>query len=404
MVEFLSLSKDAFGLEITDTAVRMVKLARRGGKPVVVTASWAPVGEGVIRDGNVKDEKRLAAAIKAAAANPIGRSFGTRRVVVSLPESKSFLQVVRMPELRGSELRAAVVFEAENHIPLPLEKVYLDFERIEPAAADGVSGCEVLIAALPREPIDARLRAVVAAGLVPAAMELESQAVARAVLEPGIAKSRLIIQIGDTKTNLVIHSNGSIRFTFSIPVSNRYFLEKILANAGTSIAEADNLKVKFGIEEFMRLTERGEENANYQDSRPAAEKRKIFEALIPGLVDFIQQVKKCVQYYQTHDNIQPADSIDKILICGSGANLKGIDEFIALKLGAPVERVLPRADVKLIESQFGQSAPRQDASAFCVAVGLAMRALEDAAGEKAKTKASRTPATSKRMRLRPRER
>ena len=115
--------------------------------------------------------------------------------------------MIRMPRLQGQDLRAAVTFEAENYIPLPLEKVYLDFEVISadrPAA--GNDGCEILVTALPREPIDARVQAITAAGLVPVAMELESQAVVRAIFAGARTKSStIIIQVGDAKTNLIIY-------------------------------------------------------------------------------------------------------------------------------------------------------------------------------------------------------
>jgi len=67
-----------------------------------------------------------------------------------------------------------------------------------------------------------------------------------------------------------------------------------------------------------------------------------FEALIPGLVDFTQQIKKCVTYYQTHynsKNVAENNNINKILLCGNGATLRGLDEFISAKLGFEVRKI-----------------------------------------------------------------
>ena len=228
MFEFLGLPKDAFGLEITDAAIRIMKLACRGGKLVVSAVSWMPLEDDVVRNGDVKDVPKLTAAIKEALSNAAGEKIKTRCVVVSLPENKAFLKARRMPDCRARICGAAVTFEAENYIPLPLEKVYLDFEVISadrPAA--GNDGCEILVTALPREPIDARVQAITAAGLVPVAMELESQAVVRAILACARTKSStIIIQVGDAKTNLIIYSGYFVGFTFSIPISNHYFLER----------------------------------------------------------------------------------------------------------------------------------------------------------------------------------
>ena len=100
------------------------------------------------------------------------------------------------------------------------------------------------------------------------------------------------------------------------------------------------MKTKYGIEEIIRTAGTEKEGAVSNRTRGNGDQRKIFEVLIPGLVDFVEQIKKCVQYYQTHDSgCAPASClIGKIYICGSGSNLKGLDEFISLKLGAPVEK------------------------------------------------------------------
>ena len=69
MFEFLGLPKDAFGLEITDAAIRIMKLACRGGKLVVSAVSWMPLEDDVVRNGDVKDVPKLTAAIKEALSN-----------------------------------------------------------------------------------------------------------------------------------------------------------------------------------------------------------------------------------------------------------------------------------------------------------------------------------------------
>ena len=392
MADFLSLKKEAFGLEITDASIRMMRLARRNGRLVAVAAGCAELEKGIIKDGNIKDEEKLAVEIKKLTARVAGEKKARRYAVMSLPECKAFLQVIPMPKLNPEEMRAAVVFEAENYVPLPLEKVYLDFEkvssvfengpreaRLAPAgnsserASLGAGGrrCEVAVAALPREIVDARVRVADLAGLAPIAMELESQAAVRAALDgKNLDDSAMIIQIGDAQSNVIIYARGSIRFTFSIPISNRYFLETICARVNANIEQAESLKSKFGIEEFVR--------ANSAGKTAGGEKREIFEALIPGLVDFVQQIQKCIQYYQTHDDSAVESSKEdfhKALICGSGSDLKGLDEFFALKLGLPVERAIlsvevNSSDAKRVDLRGG------DATGCAVVAGLAIRALE----------------------------
>lgn len=369
MFDFLSLKKDAFGLEITDTNIRIMKLIRHHNRLVVVAVGGGALEENIVKNGAVKDEKKLAAEIKSLVNRIIGQKTKPRYVVASLPEKKAFLQVIKMPRLTGKEMRAAVVFQAENYIPLALEKVYLDFETI-PRPLEDFYQCEVLVAAVPKEIVDSYIRVLDAAGLVCLAMELESQSVARAALAgKNLEKSAMIIHIGDIQSNVIVYARGSIRFTFTIPISNRDFITKIRDCTKTNLVEAEKLKNRCGIEEFIRPGD-GEKSGLH------AEKRKIFEALIPGLIDFSQQVQKCIRYYQTHENASDFDNkkFDKILICGNGADLKGLEEFLSLKLGLSVERlILP---VGMDESVFKKNDLSGTGICGCaISAGLAMRAL-----------------------------
>ena len=410
MIDFLSLSNDSFGMEISDTAVRLIKLARRREKVVAVAAGFAAIEKDVIKDGDVKNTEKLVLAIKKALVNSVGEKIRTKRVAVSLPENKSFLQVIKMPKMRDRDLRAAVIFEAENYIPLPLEKVYLDFEAVAlPQAVPAESGCEVQIAALDRQTADSRVDAVVRAGLMPVAMELESQAVVRALFATkNMDSPTAIIQIGDTRTNIIICYRNSIRFSFSIPVSNNYFLEKIAQNLKVDIETAQNLKVKCGIEDFIRSSIAiKRDNGNVPpktDDIQINEQQKIFDALIPGLVDFIQQAKKCFQYYQTHESDSAAQNsaIGKILICGSGSNLKALDEFISLKLGLPVSYPTRFIDIKPIETKGSDKLLCQSLCGFSVATGLALR--EFAKQELIKKEQKIKPVPVPKIKINPRER
>lgn len=386
MVEILGLSNDSFGLEITDVSVRAMKLKRCGKNVRVVSVGVAAIPDGAMKAGDIKDEQKLVVAIKEAVGKAAGRKIKTKRVVVSLPENKAFLQVIKMPQLKNEDLRAAVIFEAENYIPLPLEKVYLDFEKVRDALPDNNSNCEVLIAAMPRIPVDALLQAITKSGLVPVAMELESGAIYRALsFDRDLESPAVMIHIGDAKTNILIYADNMLRFTFSIPISNRFFLEIISKNVGVDMARANELKRERGIEQ---LTEEdyGSEVKTDNDREKIMkiarqeedyEKEKIFEALMPGLVDFVQQIKKCVTYYQTHYSGRSAakESIEKIVICGSGSDLKGIDKFISMKMNTPVEKAKLKVDKDILGVSGQDSSICCEPGGFAVVFGLALRSL-----------------------------
>lgn len=370
MFDFLSLQKEVHGLEITDAYVKMMRLARRGGRLVVISAGCLPLKRGLIEDGAIKNEPELILAIKKLAAQSAGRGSGKRWVAVSLPENKAFFKVITMPRLSQKEMKSAVIFESENHIPLSLDKVYLDFEEIS-SESFSENHCQVAVAALSKELVDSYDRVCDAAGLSPVAMELESQSAARAAKQSFIPHRNVaLIKIGDTQSSAIFISRGSVRAVFSMPISNGYFIEKIAQELSVDFSEAEKLKVDYGIVDFERRA--GSPNVGNNE-----QKRKIFEALLPGLVDFTQQIQKYISYYQYRAESGAADEIvlDKVIVCGAGANLKGIDDFLAIKLEVPVERLVLPIGIDI--NHFKNSEFLKNGANGCAVVaGLAMRAQE----------------------------
>src|SRR5947209_1014507 len=130
MLKFLNLNPEVFGMDLGDSHLRVVKLRKKGKGFSIVSFNEVALDPGVIKEGMVQNADALVKSIKAVCNNVQGEKLGTKFVAFSLPEEKSFVQVIRMPKMDEEELRQAVPYEVENYIPLPAEKVYIDFEVI----------------------------------------------------------------------------------------------------------------------------------------------------------------------------------------------------------------------------------------------------------------------------------
>jgi len=132
MLEFLTLKPEAFGLDISDLSLKIVKLKKRGNFFTLSSYGKEEIEPGIIKRGEIKDEKKLAEIIRESIKKVKGEKLKTNYVVASLPEEKAFLQVIQMPRLPEEDLKSAVIYEAENYIPTPLEEVYLDYQIVPP--------------------------------------------------------------------------------------------------------------------------------------------------------------------------------------------------------------------------------------------------------------------------------
>jgi type IV pilus assembly protein PilM len=360
-MEFLSLKTKAFGLDISDLSLKFLMLRKKGKKILVVSFGESGIEPGIIEGGEIKDEKKLVEILRESIKKVKGKRIKTKYCIASLPEEKAFLEIIQMPLMSEEDLKSAILFEAENYIPLPLDQVYLDSQIVSPIGQNSQK-MDVLIAAVPKKIVDSYLSGLKKANFQPIAFEIESQAIARAVIEKETTEYPvLIVDLGATRTSLIIFAGKSVRFTTSISISGNDFTETIAKNLGISFSEAENLKKKYGLESKFVI--------KLEAKIMKEEKGKIFEALIPALVDLSQQIKKYIDFYETHFQ----EKVKKIILCGGGANLKGLTEFLNLELKIPVELANPWINV------FGQKEIKglsfEKSLSFTTAIGLALRGV-----------------------------
>lgn len=360
MFKFLTLKPEAFGIDISDLSLRIIKLKKKRGAFGLTSFGLERIKSGTIKSGEIKDPEGLTEIIKNAIHNVRGQRLDTKYVIASLPEEKSFLEIIQMPELAKEELEQAVKFEAENYIPIPLEKVYFGFQKIKPFY-DHLDHLDILIACMPKEIVDPYVFSLKKAGLIPVALEIESQAIARALIKEEKSVSPIfLIDFGETRTSFIIFSGSCLRFTSSIPISSQQLTKNISKLLGVDIKKAEKMKIKYGFK--------------INPKKKDQEQEKVFEALIPIMTDFTEQIKNCLNYYQTHakhEHLPPGKrGVKKILLCGGGANLPGLTDFLASELKIPVERGNPFVNVDFKKKK---GLPLKDPLSFTTAIGLALR-------------------------------
>lgn len=282
--------------------------------------------------------------------------------------------MIQLPRMKEEELEKAVHFEAENYVPLPAVKVYLDFQVVQPLY-NYLDHLDVLIIALPKKIVDPYLSCLKGAGLRPLAFEIESQAIARSLVKNEISPfPLLLIDLGAIRTSFIMFSGYSLKFTSSIPVSSKIFTEAIANNLKINLEEAERLKRKYGLEDETRLK-------ISNSSGVMVKREEIFESLIPSLTDLIEQIKKYLDYYQTHsphEHLLPdSKGIKKILLSGGGANLKGLASFLSSELRIPVELANPWVNILPKEKKEVPQLSFENSLSFTTALGLALRGVRD---------------------------
>lgn len=359
MLNALTLYSPAFGLDISDLSLKIAYLKRHGKGFKLHAFGEFPIAPGVIERGEVKQQDVLAQTIREAV-----KSFGTnlpgKQVVASLPEEQAFLQLLQLPRMKKEELEHAVRFEAENYVPHAIEKVYLDFQVVRPFH-NHLDHTDVLLAALPRTMVDPYLEALERSGLTVKVLEIESLAISRALVpKETAAMPILLVDFGATRTSFVVFSGYSLRFTAFIPVSSSQLTESIAQALKVTEEQAEELKISFGLER--------------QDDEQG---KAVFEAMALPLSNLVEQIKKHLSYYESHTAHQHLGTnqqhIQRIIVSGEGANLRGFTRFFSKELQREV--VLGNPWINILETSLKELPPLSfgESLKYTAVLGLALR-------------------------------
>lgn len=362
MYKILDLDPDIFGIDISDLSIKILKLKKNREGFLVESFNQTEIKYGLIQEGAIKDIDAVASIIKNTYEAVNGKKINTKYVVASLPEEKSFLEVIQMPIMSSKELALAIPFQIESYVPLAIDKVYYDFEIIE---NNGINSdhFDVLIVATPREVVDSYTNCLKKAGLIPVALEVESQAIARAMVKNEKSSYPVIlIDFGQCSTDLIIFSANSTKFTVSLPISSGTITEAISKNLNISYKEAEKIKEKFDL--YGKLN---------------SESKKVSEIILPILKDVSDQIKKYIDFYKDHsmhDHTAKKENKEKVIFCGGGAKLKGLDKFFYEETKIPAEIGDPWTNIIKDKEQKDISSFSKNAISFSTAIGLAIRGAD----------------------------
>lgn len=364
MAKFLNLQPEIFGIDINGLSLRIVKLKKKHKLFKLVSVNEVAVDQGVIVDGIIQNQEALTKIIKNAVATVKGKKLDTKYVIACLPEEKSFTQVIQMPKMSEEELQQSVPFEAENYIPLTIDKVYLDFQIIHPHEEKEKSTpdhLDLLINVMPRGIVDSYVSCFKKAGLIPAILEVESQALVRALLRKDQTNSSILfIDLGGTNTTFIIYSGNSVRFTSSVPLSSVQLTQTIADSSGVGFQEAEAMKITYGLEEGSEASVAG--------------------FIAPVITELSKQIRRYMTFYHDHVSHEYAKTdgmIEKIVLAGGGANLKKLPEFLSKELGMPVELGNPLVNISFNKGQDSSLIEDKKIMSFATALGLAIRGASD---------------------------
>lgn len=335
-----------FGLDIGRSFIKVVQVRRQGGKQTLVALGSIPTPSGGMQSDSPIELKKVSESIKSCVKSA---KVEGNKCNVSMIESQAVTRLIAMPNLTDKELSAAINWEADKYIPLPLKEVNLQYNVVTRYAAGLEKGgkMEVLLVAAPKRVIEKYVTVVKGAGLNLASIETESSSIARAVSR-GVEPALVIVSFGSASTEVVAVRQGSVIFTRSIATGGEALTRAIMAEFNLLHQQAEEYKHAYGIVENQLGG-------------------KVANVIKPVLEVIMTELSRAIEFSRTH---MQESQLARIAICGGGAYLPGISEFITRRTSLEVSLADPWDAFEkdgLIQRVPGQG------GFYCTATGLAIR-------------------------------
>ena len=240
--------------------------------------------------------------------------FTGRKCVVSLAREDICVQSIRLPKMPDSELRQSAVWEASQRFGIDRQAMEVDFIRTGATLQSGENREEVILIAASHEAIHARVEPVIAAGLVPTAVDTGFAALVRTFSRQARRDGdrglvRAIVEIGTSGTTVLIVRGDEIAFCKPIAISGNQFNQAVAEHLQMDLKAAAELR-------SARIASVvADANSPGSVTDPATD-RAVFEAVRPLMGELVKEVTLCLRYYGVTFRGHPPDRI--ILSGGDG--------------------------------------------------------------------------------------
>ena len=299
------------GLEIGATQVIAAQAHLENGQIVTERVAARALPHGLMNEGLVVEPERLAAELRLL----FDEHDFTKRVRVGLATPRTVLRVIDLPPLEEKDIRAALMMQAQERIPMPLERAVMDYQTV--GLVDTADGrrLRVIVVVTEKEGVERLLATLKLAGLKAEGVDLSIFAVIRAI--SGVVQTPgpvLYAQLGDL-VNIAIAESGMCRFTRQAPQGLAVVLERLAEMRAIPIDEARAVLQAAG--------------RPRPDGSPSSD-QDIFALLSRTAVELGSELRAAAEFYSTQFG---SGIVSAGVVTGQLALLPGFVESLAAASG-----------------------------------------------------------------------
>lgn len=407
------------GVDIGSRKIKVAEVRGQGNAPVISALGMIDTPEGAVDHTGVYNAEAVAAALKQVCSES---GVSVSDAVVSIAGQASVLvRTLEVPRMNPAELNEHMQWEISRNIPFAESTVVSDFKPLEDEDPSS-QNMDVVMAISPQSAVDTLMACVKKAGKQLSAIDVEPLGIARSLrvsYDDGGSKDVVcIVDVGHKTTAINIYRGTKLLMPRQVPIGGEMFTTAIADALTIAVGEAENLKLeKAEIPTTVGLAagaanpfaaSGGETQAfvpynPFADEPPAPtaapadepsapgtapvgpetqampspqpvsttpaqvgdpEVLRIYNAMASVLDEFCTEVRRSLDYFRSKGG-----DVSRIGLCGGGAKLKGLPEFLSRALNMPCEMYDPMRHINVNAKKTSHQFVEEHSQEFAVAVG-----------------------------------
>jgi type IV pilus assembly protein PilM len=309
------MSNNSFTLDIGEKNIKVADISKNGK---LYRADALAMGDSAVNIYN-SDDKKAETAVPII-KKLVDDSGITKKIVnIIIPNTFSYSRLVETPVLTEKELISAIRYQADQFIPVPIDKVNMDIEIISEVQNDKLL---ILLVASQTTVLQRITGIIEAAGLMPDSIETEASATISMLSdlelpESAIAVSQYILfaNFGYSSSSLYLFDkkNNIPLEIYNFPLGFNLFIKDLMVNYSLSEPEASNLL------------------QTYNFTKQEGQYKNINQIMATPLSEFSKEIEKFLISVKNRMNI----SINSLIIFGEVTKINQFDSRISSFLGIP---------------------------------------------------------------------
>jgi type IV pilus assembly protein PilM len=354
---FFSRKQQLVGLDIGTHSLKVVQLKKAGKSYQLLNFGMMPLLPEAIVDGAIMNTGAVVDAIRNLLRM---EKIKSKDVATAISGQSVIVKKIRVPQMTEKELAENIQWEAEQHIPFEISDVNIDFQILpskNPSEDGSNNQLDVLLVAAKKSKVDDYTSIITEAGLNPIVVDTDIFAIENEFEINNEIEDRIVglVDIGASTMNINILKGNITLFQRDIAIGGNRYTSALQKEFGISYEQAETLKMGLGF------------TANRSREQVLSLMAMISE-------EISEEIHRSLEFFRSTTS---EEVIDKLVISGGCAKLKGFDRFLSDRLGVPVEVANPFQNLQYSDKVFDPEYLREVAPLAAVGVGLALRRIND---------------------------